>query len=325
MKKLYTLLLTVIILFSCEDAADKQRYMPESYGGVNSLTVVIDSEQWKGAVGDSIRSIYAAPTDGLPMEEPLFSLVQVNPDVFTGILTKYRSLLVVKSSSKKHFEIKENVYAKPQKIIYVSGTDQEIIEQLNANAKETILTIKLNELRAKQNFIATSLNRDKTLEETFGISLNIPSVYRMVKKEDNFVWYERKVSKGTMNIIAYTLPLGSIPKNDKTIDAIIAMRDSIGKAYVPGRDPKTMYMITEKAYAPYLYDAIVDNKPAFETKGMWEVENFVMAGPFINYIVEDTQHNRLVVVEGFTFAPSEDKRDFMFEVEAILKSLKIKE
>ena len=121
------------------------------------------------------------------------------------------------------------------------------------------------------------------------------------------------------------MPFESIPKNDKTIDAIIQMRDSIGEAYIPGRDPKTMHMITEKAYAPYLYDAIVDNKPAFETKGMWEVKNFQMAGPFINYIVEDKQHNRLVVIEGFTFAPSEDKRDFMFEIEAILKTLQIKE
>jgi hypothetical protein len=50
-----------------------------------------------------------------------------------------------------------------------------------------------------------------------------------------------------------------------------------------------------------------------------------MAGPFLNYIVEDKQHDRLVVVEGFTFAPSEAKRDFMFEAEAILKSLNIKE
>jgi hypothetical protein len=58
---------------------------------------------------------------------------------------------------------------------------------------------------------------------------------------------------------------------------------------------------------------------------MWEMKNFQMAGPFINSIVEDKQHDRLVVIEGFTFAPSEDKREFMFEVEAILKSLKIKE
>lgn len=328
MKKLYALILVLAIFTSCEDRKNSERaeeYLPESYGKVNLLTVVVDDDLWTGAVGDSIRSIYAAPSDGLPMEEPIFSLKHISPQVFDGLLTKCRSVIFVKSSSKKQFKIKENIYAKPQKIVYVSGTDDEIISQLKANAKESITTLKLNELRSKQKFIQGSLSRDKTLEETFGFSLNIPSAYKMVKNEDNFVWFEREVPKGTMNIIAYTLPFASIPKNDTTIDAIIAMRDSIGKAYVPGRDPKRMHMITEKAYAPYLYDAIVDNKPALETKGMWEMKNFHMAGPFINYIVEDKQHNRLVVVEGLTFAPSEDKRDFMFEIEAILKSLKIKE
>ncbi len=328
MKKLYAIIVALALFTSCEDrknSENAEQYLPESYGKVNLLTVVVDDDLWQGKVGDSIRSIYAAPTDGLAMDEPIFSIKHINPEVFDGLLTKCRSILFVKSSDKKQFKIKSNVYAKPQKIVYATGTDDEIIEQLTLNSKESITTLKLNELRSKQKFIQGSLSRDTTLEETFGFSLNIPSAYKMVKNEDNFVWFEREVPKGTMNIIAYTLPFARIPKNDTTIDAIIAMRDSIGKAYVPGRDPKRMHMITEKAFAPYLYDAIVDNKPALETKGRWEMKNFHMAGPFVNYIVEDKQHNRLVVVEGLTFAPSEEKRDFVFEIEAILKSLKIKE
>lgn len=327
MKKLYVFLFILALFSSCEDPKDKavaEQYLPLSAGKVNMVAVIMDSDQWKGKVGDSIRSIYGAPTDGLPMEEPLFSLKQINPELFTSPITHYRSVLMINSSDKKQYKVRKNVYAKPQKIIYISGTDDEIVEQLSKNAKNGINTFKENELYSKQRFIRNALSDDKTLEETFGISLNIPSVYKMVKKEDNFVWYERKVKNGTMNIITYAMPYGSIPKDDTTVDAIIKMRDSIGKAYVPGRDPETMYMITEKAYAPYLYEATIDNKFAFETKGMWEVYGFQMAGPFINYAVEDEANNRLMVIEGFTFAPSEDKRDFMFEIEAILKSLKIK-
>jgi len=326
-KKLYVFLFILALFSSCEDPKDKavaEQYLPLSAGKVNMVAVIMDSDQWKGKVGDSIRSIYGAPTDGLPMEEPLFSLKQINPELFTSPITHYRSVLMINSSDKKQYKVRKNVYAKPQKIIYISGTDDEIVEQLSKNAKNGINTFKENELYSKQRFIRNALSDDKTLEETFGISLNIPSVYKMVKKEDNFVWYERKVKNGTMNIITYAMPYGSIPKDDTTVDAIIKMRDSIGKAYVPGRDPETMYMITEKAYAPYLYEATIDNKFAFETKGMWEVYGFQMAGPFINYAVEDEANNRLMVIEGFTFAPSEDKRDFMFEIEAILKSLKIK-
>ena len=49
-----------------------------------------------------------------------------------------------------------------------------------------------------------------------------------------------------------------------------------------------------------------------------------MAGPFLNYTVIDKKNNRLVIVEGFTYAPSVNKRAFLFELEAIAKSLKIK-
>lgn len=326
MKKLYVFLFVLTLFSACEDPNDKavaEQYLPLSAGKVNMLAVIMDSDQWQGKVGDSIRSIYGAPTDGLPMEEPLFSLKQINPQLFDGPITHYRSVLMVKNSDRKQYKIRTNAFSKPQKIIFVSGTDDEIITQLTEHAANGVKTFKDNELVSKQRFINNSLNNDKTLEETFGISLNIPSVYKMVKKEDNFVWYERRVKNGTMNIIAYALPSGSIPKGDTTVDDIIKMRDSIGEAYVPGRDPETMYMITEKAYAPYLYEAEVDNKFAFETKGMWEMYGFQMAGPFINYVVEDKAHDRLMVIEGFTFAPSEDKRDFMFEIEAILKSLKI--
>ena len=56
---------------------------------------------------------------------------------------------------------------------------------------------------------------------------------------------------------------------------------------------------------------------------MWEVENAVMAGPYINYAIEDKINNRWVIVEGFAYAPSVEKRNYMFELEAIIKSIKI--
>ena len=45
-----------------------------------------------------------------------------------------------------------------------------------------------------------------------------------------------------------------------------------------------------------------------------------MAGPFVNYMIEDNTNNRWLVIEGFVFAPSVNKRDYMFELETIIKS-----
>ena len=60
-----------------------------------------------------------------------------------------------------------------------------------------------------------------------------------------------------------------------------------------------------------------------ETRGTWEVKNDYMAGPFLNYIIQDTINNRLLVMEGFVFSPSIQKRNYMVELEAIFRSLKI--
>ena len=56
-------------------------------------------------------------------------------------------------------------------------------------------------------------------------------------------------------------------------------------------------MITEKAYLPISLRPHWQEK-AYLTKGMWEVKRDYMAGPFVNYMVEDLENKRWMVVEG---------------------------
>ena len=116
----------------------------------------------------------------------------------------------------------------------------------------------------------------------------------------------------------------SLPLNEQTLlaDNIISMRDAIGKRYIPG-SKEGMYMITEAAYTPLTVKTEILGNNAFETRGKWEVKNDFMAGPFVNYAIIDQKNNRLLVVEGFTYAPSVNKREFLFELEAIAKPLRI--
>ena len=79
-------------------------------------------------------------------------------------------------------------------------------------------------------------------------------------------------------------------------------------------------MITEEAYLPYLFKTELDGKEAYLTKGMWEVKKDFMAGPFVNYKIKDESNDRWIIVEGFVFAPSLSKRDYMFELNTIISS-----
>jgi hypothetical protein len=221
--------------------------------------------------------------------------------------------------------MKSNMYAKPQKVGVFKGRNKaEIIENLTEKSSEFIEIFKKQEIEEAQRRFLKSLNKEKALEEHLGITLSVPSAFKVGREEDNFVWIDRQIQKGTQNIIAYSVPWNTFDNDSTFVQDIIKMRDSIGKLFVPGEDipGKENYMITEKAFSPYVFPTEVSGRKAAEVRGIWEMSGYPMAGPFITYIINDKPNNRKLVLEGFTFAPATEKRDYMFELEAILKTLK---
>ncbi len=324
MKRILFLILSVALLSSCESNEKGKRILSKSSGNINILSVVVDNNLWEGNVGEVIREVLAAPVYGLPQEEPLFSLRQMPPQIFTDFATKNRTVLKIEKGKAKDTKFLKNAFAIPQKLVLVSGIDNnEIISELRKNAGRIVSAFKSEELKEKQRRIRISLHKNNTIEEKLGLSINFPTAYRIAKEENNFYWIRREIRTGSMNIMLYEMPIDAISDDENAIRDIIRMRDSIGKIYIPGPGDGS-YMITEEAYTPYLNKTIIDNKPTLETKSTWEVENAFMAGPFVNYIIEDKINNRLIVAEGFAYAPSVEKRNYMFELEAIIRSIKIK-
>jgi hypothetical protein len=60
----------------------------------------------------------------------------------------------------------------------------------------------------------------------------------------------------------------------------------------------------------------------YEVRGLWEMENDMMGGPFISYSQVDTLKNLVVVAEGFVYAPKKEKRELIREMEAALMTFK---
>lgn len=327
MKKFGTLLLVLFITVTSCKEDKKIEYKPESIGAINAVSVVMDNELWKGPVGDKVREYFAAPVLGLAWEEPIFTINHMSASVFTGTVKNTRSVLFVEKDSLDLGHIKTDVYARPQKVAVIKGrTDEEIIENLDENAAKIIEAFKSVEIDEAQKRFLRSVNKETVLEDKYGITLSMPSVYKVGKQEDNFVWIDRQIPKGVMNIIVYSMPGDSFNNDSTFVKEIVAMRDSIGKKYIPGPDMpgKVTYMMTEKAFSPYVFPATIAGKKAVEVRGIWEINGYPMAGPFLSYIINDEANNRKLVIEGFTFAPSTEKRDYMFELEAILKSIQFK-
>lgn len=319
MKKII-FLLCLVLVGSCDE---KKVVLASSSGNINELSVVINNKMWQGEVGETIRKYFAANVQGLPQQEPLFNLNHIPLESFSGFLRKSRIFLKIQKSNHTGIEVMTDSLARPQTGIVVSApTTEKLIVLLNENYSEIIHQFKQQELTEKRRLISKSLKTDQILKETLGVHLKFPTAYRYAKKTENFFWMRKDLENGSMEILVYEVPLETIDHGDNVVGNIIKMRDSIGKKYIPGPS-KDSYMITEEAYAPYLFETKIDGKFTYLTKGTWEVENAFMAGPFINYAIRDEDHNRYVILEGFVFKPSAPKRDNIFELRAILEGAKI--
>lgn len=327
MRALYVLLFCVL-LTACDDKkdGDKSIYLPASNGNLNNISVVIDNQLWDGSVGETIRGIFAAPLMGLPSDnEPIFKLRQIPPQVFDGFATRSRIVLKIeKGDVDASTKIANDVFAKPQTVAVVTGEKiQDIIAQLKETKAKIIDAFNKEEVKEKQRRIKLSLLADEKMEQQLGFTIDIPSVYRIAKATDDFFWIRKNLtSNKTIEIMFYEVPLETISRGDSTIVDIVKMRDKITKTKIPGEDD--IYMSVEDAYAPSMFKTIIDNKPAYEVRGLWEMNGFTGAGPFITYAIEDKVNKRYLIADGYVYAPSLSKSEYIFELESIIKSITIK-
>lgn len=323
MKKIALFVVFISLLIACNPANDK-KVLKEANGRINSLLVVVKNSAWQGDLGNELRKILAEPVLALPQPESQFEVSQVPFESFGSMFRATRNVLSINLGDENSFSISTDVYASPQKIITITGkTDEDLINLIKTNSKKIISEFKTSDLATVQRNILKKYwdpENIKTFKEQ-GYSIKIPKNYNLVDDTGDFVWYRYHIDgANSMEIITYSYPIEN--ENDENGNAIVAHRDSIGKKYIPGQ-VENSHMITEEAFTPHIFEVKIDGKKAFETRGKWEVKGMYMAGPFLSYSVIDKANNRVVVVEGLTYAPSVNKRDYMFEIEAILKTLKI--
>ncbi len=330
MKKAVAIFILALLVISCKNGEGKGGYtLPTSNGNTNKIMVVVKGVDWQGKLGDEIRTVFGEHQVGLPQPETLLSVSQVDPSGFSGFMRNNKAILILQEGQKEGISVENNKYADPQVIVYGIAKNKEgLINLIKNRGKEIIKIFKDEDIKFTQRIFKKERIDETKLKtiQGLGITLDVPKRFKLVEDTGDFLWLRQHLKSGiargdgTNNVLIYSVPLED---ESKVADNIVAVRDTIGKKHIPG-SKEGMYMITEQAFTPFTFDAEIDGKKAYETRGKWEVKNDFMAGPFINYTVVDKKNNRLIIFEGFTYAPSVNKRDFLFELEAIAKSMKIK-
>ena len=318
----FFLLLTAVFFLSCKNKRDSST--EKTTGEINTISVLIDDQLWKGEIGDSVRNKFASSVIGLPQEEPQFTINQYPIKFLEGFVVNSRNSIVIKKEAVGRFEIKKNEFATPQNVFYISGRNTiEITDTIEKYTPEIIRIMRQTEIAENQRINDTALIKTERIKKKFKIALNIPKGYNSVLTRKKFIWFKKEITGGSTSVLIYQIPIKNIENhpNSSVINNIIKMRDSIGSLYIHGTERHSK-MITEQAYSPYFFNTKLDGRITYETKGTWEMKNDFMSGPFINYCITDYKNQRMLVLEGFCYAPSKKKRDLMFELEAIIKSVK---
>lgn len=320
MSKTLFLFLLVSVLVSCQKKTDTLNQ--ENASDINTISVIIDDQLWNSEVGDSIRNKFASPVLGLPQEEPLFTIKQFPLKLFEGFSTGSRNMIIVKKNDKNLFQIKANEFAETQNSFHISGkSTNEILFLLEKHTAEIIKRMRETEIKANQLILSDSLQNTDKIKKKFNVDLNIPIEYDYVRRRKNFIWLKKEITSGNTSILIYQIPYNSI-RDKNAVNDIVKVRDSIGKLYIHAKNNNAK-MMTEEAYFPYFSKVKWNEYDVYETKGTWEMNNDFMSGPFVNYAIKDKANNRILVLEGFCYAPSKEKRDLMFELESIIKTIRI--
>ncbi len=316
-KALFFWPLCMLLLAACS----KKEQRKDASGNINTISVIIDDQLWNGEVGDSIRNKFASPVIGLPKEEPQFTINQYPIRLLEGFTSNSRNIIVVKKGGDNRYKLIQDEFATPQNVFHLSGkTATALINLIESYAPEMVEQMHATEIRANQRVIDTARADTKKIVRKFGIDLHLPKGYQYAMRRRKFIWLKKEITSGNTSLLIYQVPITAVLNRTDAAVNIRRLRDSIGALYIHGTARGTQ-MMTEDSYWPYLSQTMIKGKQAYEMRGTWEMRNDFMSGPFVSYAVIDRAGRRALILEGFCYAPSREKRDLMFELEAIIKSI----
>lgn len=322
-------LIIIIFSISCGD----KTYLPQSTGKTGELLVVIENKHWEAEAGNSIKNIFGQYQTGLPQEEALFSVIPFPQNAFSKILQRHRNIFIADISNKhtkSSISLKKNVWAEDQLYLKISAPDEPAFADILIKNRETLLSyFQEIELKRLVNSIKKAKNEPviKQLQDNHNINISIPKGYNIVMDTLNFVWLKydtEKSSGGNMhqvnrNLLLYYQDYTS--ENMFNLDYLLNFQDSITKKYIHGPTSGSYMKIVEEYPAEKSTFSLNDNY-AVQLRGLWHLHGDFMGGPFLNYSTVDTTNNKLVSAVSFIYAPNFDKREYLREMEAVMRTAK---
>lgn len=324
LKYLVAAVTAVLAIASCSEEKRKKALLPNISGKAGEVIVVIDKGLWEGSVGTVLRDTLTADCPFLPQREPLYNLVDVAPGGFGNMFQIHRNIIIVNVSSsvtEPGVVIKQNLWAAPQCVIYINAANTEsTVALIKENGSKIVTTLEQAE---RDRVIANSKKFEEralapAVTEVLGGSPHFPSGYQLKKKTSDFVWITYAPQGTQQSVLAFKYPVRA-GEDMMSKTNLIADINEMLKNNVPGMFENT-YMTIASGITPSVKYMNYKGHAFAEIRGLWDVYNDYMGGPFVAHAFYSQDGKDMIVLLAFVYAPKYDKRHYLRQVESVLYS-----
>ena len=313
----------VMVLVSCGDSS-LTRTLPNVSGSTGDVMVVIDKALWNGGAGKVLREEVAPVLIGLPQQEPAFDLQPINPAGFRDILVSHRNIIITAidgNRTEPELTYERNTWAESQLVIRVTAPDTASMAQCISKNAETIRQ-RINDAERERltAWLTESAGKERSIARSGESSYEIimPAGYRTDYSREGLLIISAETQATTQSVLV------SVSERSSPRIGCIELADMTEKvtsAAIKGPDGGS-YMIIEKQMTVSCRSFRRNETDYIEMRGLWTLEGGFMGGPFISYAFIDPETSRAVTVTGFVYAPREEKRELLRQVEALMYTVR---
>ena len=298
---------------------------PSASGNPYEVMVVCDDSIYQGYAGKALQTILDRPLLGLPQAEPQFHKSHVTEKNYSRITNIFRNIIKINIGREyTHAKMKteKDVHSTPQLIITVQGPNQvEVSQYITEHTRDITSLIASKEINVAANdfYYEHNIKFAKKVKEMFGCNFYIPVDLKKLKVGKDFIWASDDGLSSIQNICIYSLPY--VSEKMLTLRPYVALRNKVMADNIPGaHEGSVMHTNSEFVWNKNI---TVNGDYAMEARGLWEMTKEAMGGPFVSHSRVDTVNGRIIVVEGFVYAPDKMKRSMIRRLEAALYTLEL--
>ncbi len=318
----------VIALASCNQKKVQKALLPNISGKAGEVIVVIDKGAWEGAVGITLRDTLAADYPFLPQAEPMYTLVNVAPSGFTNLFKVHRNIILVNINQnvvEPGVVFRHDVWAAPQCVIGVNAPDSETaVNLIKENSRMMVTALEQAE---RDRVIANAKRFEERavtppIEELIGGAPHFPSGYQLKSKNSEFLWVTYAPQYTQQSILAFKYPVVE-GEDMMSRESLVTNINAMLERNVPGMFDNT-YMTIAPVMQPSVKYMKYKGRDFAEIRGLWDVHNDYMGGPFVAHAFYSKDGKDMIVLLAFVYAPKYDKRHYLRQIESLLYSFEWK-